>query len=280
MRRYIRKAVEWLQLPEIKNISKEDAGSISSVHARIIREKPFLRKIYIDFYNRFKKAISGNSDSKLFVELGSGGGFIKETIPTAVTSDIIDLPAVDKHFSALDMPFEDNTVDAFFMLNVLHHVNDTRSLFKELDRCLKFGGKIVMIEPANTLWSRFIYRYFHHEQFDTSASLSVKLKPGRRVDCSKGWGFEEGHPLFSANGAIPWIVFYRDRDIFKREFPSLDVIRLEPHTPFRYLVSGGVSLRQLLPSFTYDIVNGIEIILSPLNKYLGMFLTIEINKKV
>ncbi|MFH1046056.1 MAG: class I SAM-dependent methyltransferase [Candidatus Omnitrophota bacterium] len=258
----MKKWLAWLKLPEVHNIPKEDTRCVSLAQAAVIRKKPFLKRIYTDFYQQFKKAIPGDLNSKLLVELGSGGGFIKEIIPTAVTSDILDLPEIDQRFSALDMPFQNNSVDAFFVLDVLHHIHDPRTLFKELDRCLKVGGKAVMIEPANTLWSRFIYRHFHHELFD----------------CSKGWGSEATGPLNLANIAIPWIIFYRDRSIFEREFPALDIVRLEPHTPLRYLISGGVSMRQLLPSFTYNIVKAIEIIFSPFNKYLGMFLTIELTK--
>lgn len=254
--------IGWLKLPEIKNVYDIDDRSTTLLHARIIQKKPFLKKLYTDFYNQFKKSISNNIDTKIFVELGSGGGFIKDIIPNVITSDIIHLPNVDMHFSALDMPFENNTIDAYFMLDVLHHINNPLAFFKELNRCLKIGGKIIMIEPANTYWGRFIYQNFHHEPFDSSG----------------GWGFENTGHLSSANIAISWIIFYRDRQRFEKEFPSLKILKLKPHTPFRYLISGGVSVRQLLPSFTYYMVKGIEMIISPLNKYFGMFLTIEIEK--
>ena len=256
------KIIRWLKLPETGKVVNLDDLSTALLHAKIIQKKPFLKKLYIDFYNQFKKSVSNNLDTKLLVEIGSGGGFIKDIIPNVITSDIINLPNVDKHFSALEMPFEDNTVDVYFSINVLHHINDVRVFFKELNRCLKIGGKAIMIEPANTLWSRFIYQNFHDEPFDPK----------------EGWGFEKVGSLSSANGAIPWIIFYRDRLQFEEEFPTLKILKLKPHTPFRYLASGGVSMRQLLPSFTYNMVKGIEMILSPLNKYLGMFLTIEIEK--
>lgn len=48
------------------------------------------------------------------------------------------------------MPFQDKSVSAFMMIDVLHHIKDSRQFFKEMQRCLKPGGKIVMIEPANT----------------------------------------------------------------------------------------------------------------------------------
>ena len=119
-----------------------------------------------------------------------------------------------------------------------------------------------MIEPANTLWSRFILKNFHHEMFDTRG----------------GWGVGQGGRLSVGNGAIPWIVFERDRAAFERDFPSLRVLRMEPHTPFRYLVSGGLSLRQALPSFLYSPVKLLEVCLSPFNRFLGLFLTVELRK--
>jgi SAM-dependent methyltransferase len=174
------------------------------------------------------------------------------------------LPNLDKVFSALDMPFEETSVDAFFMFDVLHHVIDPEAFFKEALRCLKPSGKIVMIEPANTLWARFIYRNFHHELFDPQAQ----------------WHLEEVGPLSHGNGAMPWIIFSRDRRIFEKEFPELRIIRIRNHTPLRYLISGGLSLRQLLPSFTYPFIKAIEYILSPINNFLGMFQTIELEKTV
>ena len=234
--------IEWLKLPETKNIHDLDDPATTLLHAKIIQSKPFLKKLYIDVYTQFKNSIPDINNNKFLVELGSGGGFIKEVIPDVITSDIIELPDIDMHFSALNMPFENNTVDAFFMVDVLHHINNTRTFFKEVNRCLKSGGKLIMIEPANTLWSRFIFKNFHHEPFDYSG----------------GWELTNTGPLSSANAAIPWIIFYRDKKIFEKEFPYLKIVQLKPHTPFRYLVSGGVSLKQLLPSFTYNIIKGIE----------------------
>lgn len=256
------KIIEWLKLPEVKKINDLDNPSTTLLHGKIIQKKPFLKKIYIDFYNQFKKAISNNIDTKFLVELGSGAGFIKDIIPNVITSDIINLPNVDMHFSVLNMPFKKNTVDAFFMIDVLHHISNARIFFKEVNRCLKIGGKIIMIEPSNTLWGRFVYKNFHHEPFDTSA----------------GWALEKIGPLSSANSAIPWIIFYRDKQQFQKEFPTLKILKVNPHTPFQYLISGGVSMHQLLPTITYNIIKTIEMMLSPFNKYIGMFLTIELTK--
>ncbi len=255
------KLLEWLRLPEIRDIEDLDDPSVTLLHAEILMKKPFLRRIYLDFYNRFKEAIPEKQD-KVLVELGSGAGFIKEVMSDVITSDVLDLPVLDKVFSALDMPFEDNSVDAFFMIDVLHHLTDPRRFFAEALRCLSTGGKVVMIEPANTLWSRFIYRNFHHELFDTQA----------------GWALEDTGPLSCGNGAMPWIIFSRDRGMFEREFPAFRIVSMRNHTPLRYLLSGGFTLRQLVPSFGYFLVRAVEYVLSPLNNCLGMFQTIELEK--
>jgi SAM-dependent methyltransferase len=255
--------IEWLKLPDTRCIKDLDDPATTMLHADIVQKKPFLKKLYIDFYKKFKKAVPG-PENKVLVELGSGGGFIKEVIDNVITSDILDLPNVDRVFSALNMPFEETSVDAFFMFDVLHHITEPRVFFKEAIRCLKPSGKIVMIEPANTLWARFIYRNFHHELFDPQAK----------------WGLEEVGPVSHGNGAMPWIIFSRDRRTFEKEFPQLRIVGIRNHTPLRYLLSGGLTLRQLTPSFTYLLIKAVEFILSPINNLLGMFQTIELEKTV
>ncbi|HUW20906.1 MAG TPA: class I SAM-dependent methyltransferase [Sedimentisphaerales bacterium] len=255
------KIMEWLRQPETREIKNLDAPAATLLHARIIQKKPFLKRLYIDFYEEFARAVP-DSENKVLVELGSGGGFIKEVITNVITSDILELPNVDKVFSAAKMPFEDASIDAFFMFDVLHHLTRPRTFFTEALRCLKVSGKIVMIEPANTLWARFVYKNFHHECFDTRA----------------GWDPEETGPLSGGNGAMPWIIFTRDRKIFEKQFPSLKIVKMGNHTPLRYLLSGGMTLRQLAPSFAYPLVKAIEYALSPVNNLVGMFQTIELEK--
>lgn len=272
------KTIQWLKLPETMGIEDLDDPATTLLHAEIIQKKPFLKKLYIDFYKQFEKAVS-DSKNKVLVELGSGGGFIKEVINNVITSDVLELPNVDKVFSALDMPFEEASVDAFFMFNVLHHITEPRAFFREALRCLKVCGRVVMIEPANTLWSRFIYKNFHHEAFDAQAPEwccrgQAKREPGPR----KAGTLQESGPLSGGNGALAWIIFWRDRKIFESEFPSLRIVRMRNHTPLRYLLSGGLTLRQLVPSFSYPAVKAIEYTLPPINDLLGMFQTIELEK--
>ena len=197
------------------------------------------------------------------VELGSGGGIVDEVLPQVITSDILFLPNLHICFRADQSPFKNESVSAFIMLNVFHHVKDTHAFLAEIDRCLRPGGKIVMIEPANSCWGRWVYQNFHHETFDPSA----------------GWGVEGDGALSCGNGALPWIVFKRDYSAFRRQYSRLMLKRWRPFGPWGYLLSGGVSFRQLLPTWGYPLVKGLEWLLSPLSPWLSMFYYIEVEKQ-
>jgi len=256
------KIAQWLKLPETRDIRNLDNPAVTMLHGKILRKKTFLKKLYADFYTQFLDVVP-QPENKMLVELGSGGGFLKEIIPNVVTSDILKVDGLDKVFSATDMPFEDSSVDAFFMFDVLHHITQPGRFFSEAKRCLKLAGRIVMIEPANTVWARFIYKNFHHEGFDPAGE----------------WGLEKSGPLSQANGAMPWMIFIRDREIFERKYPQLGIVSLRNHTPISYLLSGGFATRQLMPGFMYPVIRAIEWLLSPLGNWLGMFITVVIEKK-
>lgn len=251
-----------LRLPkELQPDNLDDPNNIV-VLRQLIQRKPFLIKTYKSFYQDLLGRVKAVPQGGELIELGSGASFMKTFAPRLVTSDILPYSGVDLVFSGLDMPMPDASVSAFLMIDVLHHIKDSRQFFNESLRCLKVGGKVVMIEPANTLWSRFIYKNFHHEPFNTLGE----------------WGFEEGGPLSGANMAIPWIVFCRDAQLFAQEFPQFRVASITVHTPMKYLISGGLSLKQLLPSFMYPLVQLAEYLLTPFNRYLGMFMTVELEK--
>lgn len=239
-----------------------DAPGTTLQHREIILRKKFLKKLYIHWYQEFIKTIPEVPEGKL-VEIGSGGGFLKTLDQRIITSDILEIPHCDMCFPGEKMPFEDNSVSAIFMIDVLHHIPECESFFAEAQRILKPGGKIVMIEPANTIFARFIYKHFHHENFDPDAP---------------DWKFPTSGPLSGANGALPWIVFKRDYERFKTLFPTLKREGILLHTPFAYLISGGLTFKSLVPGFLFPVFKGFEFLLSPFISLMGMFQTIKISK--
>ncbi|MBN2319807.1 MAG: class I SAM-dependent methyltransferase [Acidobacteria bacterium] len=238
-----------------------DSPERTLFHGELIRKKKFLRRLYEEWYGIYKLELDAIPAGRI-VELGSGGGFINEIIDKAIRTDILPLPTNDRTFSALDMPFSDNEISALLMIDTFHHIPDSGRFLEEAARVLKPGGKIVMVEPANSLWGRFIYRKFHHEPFDPRAD----------------WTIPESGPMSGANGALPWIVFVRDREKFLRDFPELKIGRIKYHTPLRYLISGGVSFRQLMPGFSYNFWKLTDRILCSVSRELSMFVTIVVHK--
>jgi SAM-dependent methyltransferase len=250
------------------NHDLDDPKTTDRVHRAIIARKPFLRKLYREFYQGFCDhsdlvAISKRNKKPILIELGSGGGFLREIIPVAITSDVMPLSNIHLRLSGTALPFQAETLDGIFLLDTFHHIPTVAAFLAEADRCLKPQGRVVMMEPANTLWGRFIYRNFHHEAFEPNGS----------------WEFESTGPLSSANGALPWIVFARDKVRFESEYPRLRLRRFQAHTPLRYLLSGGFSKPQFVPSLTYSFWCGIEYLLKPLSAWLGMFYWIVLEKK-
>jgi hypothetical protein len=78
--------------------------------------------------------------------------------------------------------------------------------------------------------------------------------------------------------ALPWIMFVRDRNQFEREFPQWRVVSLSPFMPFRYLISGGASMRSLMPAWTFGLWRAVENALTPWSKHLGMFVHIVLER--
>lgn len=254
------KILQFLSLPDYTEGYDLDDPRITEMRRDIIMRKPFLRKLYEEWYGDFKKKLKSVPPGK-FVEIGSGAGFIKEVIPEVITSDIMPLSYSDLTFMAEDMPFADGELSAILMVDVLHHIPESASFFKEAQRTLKKGGKILMTEPANSPWGHFIYTRFHHEPFEPEA---------------KEWKIPSTGPLSGANGALPWIIFERDRKRFETEFPNLKIREVKYHTPLRYLLSGGVSLKSLVPGFSFGVLSLFEKLFG--GKTFSMFMSVEVEK--
>ena len=238
-----------------------DDPRTTRVHRDIILQKPFLKRWYREQYDVFIRQ-SKETGKGLYLEIGSGGGFLKEVFPEVISSDIQNLPHVDRVFSAEVLPFENETLGAIFLLNVFHHIPKPYLFLKEAERTLFPGGKIILTEPANSSLGRFIYKRFHHEPFDENGPREIA----------------PGNLLSNANPALPYIYFERDRERFATDFPALRIKSIRYHTPFAYIASGGVSRSALLPYFLYRPLRFAEWLLTPLSKQLGLFCTVEIEK--
>lgn len=95
----------------------------------------------------------------------------------------------------------------------------------------------------------------------------------------KSWNFPTTGPLSGANLTLPWLVFERDRNIFLEKYSSLKIKKIRPDWSFVYLLSGGVSMKTLVPERSYPLIRKMERLLSPIMKYLAMFAIIVLEKE-
>jgi SAM-dependent methyltransferase len=218
-----------------------DHPSTTAARRAILARKKFLRSIYDEWYGLLVAAIPAGRGKVL--EIGSGAGFLRERVPDLIRSEILEIPGVSVILDGCHLPFSDGSLGAIVMTDVLHHIPDVRRFFAEAARAVRPGGVVAMIEPWRTPWSEWVYRNLHHEPFDPATPR---------------WEFDSTGPLSSANGALPWILFERDRAEFAREFPQWSVESLRPMMPLRYLLSGGFSRVTLQPGFTFGMWKGIE----------------------
>ncbi len=240
-----------------------DSAEATSVHATLIRTKGFLRRQYEWYYEQFV-AVERRAPAGLRLEIGSGGGFLGELIDNLLTVDVRPQADVTFKASACALPVNSQSVGGVFLLNVLHHLPEARHFFSELTRVLADGGRAVFIEPYVSPVSKWVYTHLHHEPFDP------------RVE---QWSLPSQGPMSSANGALPWIIFVRDRKKFEAAFPELEIRRLVPHTALTYLLSGGVSMRSLLPGFAFGPLSGLEQAMGPRIRFAASMMTVEVCRR-
>ena len=251
----------WLAHPLTRGRDLNDPRT-TDLRRRIVREKKFLRQIYQEWYQQIAAALPPGVGPVL--ELGSGAGFLEDYVPGLIASEVFRCPGIDIVLEGGQMPFANAALRAIVMTDVLHHIPDARRFFAEATRCIRPGGRIVMIEPWVTPWSRLIYKHLHHEPFEPGA---------------KDWAFPSPGPLSGANGALPWILFARDFQRFKFEFPEWQLLRIRPLMPFRYLVSGGVSMRNLMPGWSFAWWRALENLLQPWMRTWAMFAEIILQRE-
>ena len=217
--------------PLTRNLDVDDPRS-TELRKRIIQENSLLRSVYISWYHDVLNRLPQISGSVL--ELGTGAGFLNEFIPGLMTTDVQCVRGLTLVCSATQLPFRESSLRAIVLINVFHHVPGAQAFFEQCKRCLKPGGRVILIEPWITQVSRLVYAHVHYEPFDQNIS---------------DWDLPASGHLSGGNDALAWVVFRRDLRQFRRRHTGLTVVEIQPLVHFRYFLSGGVSMRCLAPGW-------------------------------
>jgi SAM-dependent methyltransferase len=235
---------------------------ILSERKKIWKSKKILKRLYHHWYCIIGNVLKPGS----ILEIGGGSGNLKEFFPDAISSDIIFTPWTDAVLDAHHLPFQDESLDNIVLFDVLHHLINPGLFFYEAQRVLKQNGKIVLMEPYISWASFFVYRFLHTE------GIVWNIDPFN-TECSA-----KANNHLKGNQAIPTLIFQRDRQQFVRTFPRLKIIRYERMDFIIYPLSGGFHNPSFCPLFLYNILECLEKLLNPLNRFLAFRLFVVLEK--
>ena len=245
-----------------------DSDELITVHRKILEEKPMLNGVFREIYELCRNADERHfSGHGLRIELGSGSSLFKTYYPDILTSDVKRAPHLDLTLDAQNMQLDDASVRAFYGIHCFHHLPEPAKFFAELERVLVPGGGCVLVEPYYGLLAGMFYRrVFDTEHFNPQQA---------------GWELDPElvGSMSNANQALSYIVFKRDLDRFRREHPGLAVVEQRRlHNYARYLLSGGLNFKQLVPSFLGPLIRAGELVLSPIDGFAALHHMVVLRK--
>ena len=237
-------------LPQSEGV--KDRATTLRNRARLSANKNLLfwyRELYRDQFKDFP-----NPAALSILEIGSGTSPLKQFLSNVVTSDVLDLDYLDLVFDCHEIDrleaIKDNSLDVITLTNVLHHLKSPTGFLNRAAGKLKPGGKVIATEPFFSLISTLIFKYLHHEAVDVQIS-----EPELRD--VKG-------PLASANIALPWLMFFQNREWLQRLNDNFDIdgLVVRPFSGFSYMATGGIGRRLPVPHLLYRRLFAVDLALS------------------
>ena len=252
-------------------------GQEAKDRAATLRNRAWLRanKNLLFWYRElYRDQFKGTSNPAALsiLEVGSGTSPLKQSLSNVITSDVLDLDYLDLVFDCHDIDkldaIKDNSLDVITLTNVLHHLKSPISFLDRAAVKLKSGGKVIATEPFFSVLSTPIFKYLHHEPVDFTVS---------EPELSDVQG-----PLASANIALPWLIFFREREWLQRLNENFDVATLStrPFSALSYMVTGGISHRLPMPHFLYRALFSTDLVIS--RRFPGLcatFFTVTLNRR-
>jgi SAM-dependent methyltransferase len=257
---------DFLSDPSLKALDVDGTERLE-LHEKVLERKRMLREVFIEFHHSFHRLADRYFKVQgLEVELGAGIAPMRNSYPEVLATDIVSTEQLDMALNAESMSLDDHSVKAFYGQNCFHHFPHPDRFFTELERTLIPGGGAILIEPFHGPFAAFLYkRLFKSEGFDMHF---------------ESWETPSTGPMNGANQALSYIVFVRDRKAFELKYPDLEIVHQEICGNYpRYLISGGLNFRQLLPDALIPLIKVIEKLLYPLRRVLALHHIVVIRRK-
>lgn len=237
-------------------------------HKAVLAKKRMIREVFREFHvemRRLDEQFFGDTPG-LRIELGAGAAPIRDTFSDVLSSDIVAGSHLDMVLNAEDMNLDNSSVRAIYGQNCFHHFPHPEKFFGEVERVVRPGGGVILIEPYYGPFASLVYpRLFKIEDFNKRMA---------------GWNAAIRNEEEGANQALSYIVFRRDRQEFGRRFPNLEIVHERPLLNYvRYVMSGGLNFPQLLPDFCIPLLKGLEWIAAPVAPLMALHHFIVVRRK-
>jgi len=240
---------------------------IDSRNRKIYQSKDLIKLIYKDYYKVIKKYIYKKNKYKI-LELGSGGGNIKEIVKECITSDQFKNNNVDRVENIYKINFKKNSISNIILIDVFHHLQFPSLALKEINRILIKNGRVIMIEPAMGLIPRLIYKLFHYEPNGFNLKINWNSIPAN---------IPSSNQYFAAQ-SLPWGAFVLKELNLKNNYK---IKLIKPFSDFKFLLSGGYSYSSFYPTILYSFIKLIDKILTSISIKIfsaRMLVVLEKNK--
>ncbi len=217
-----------------------------SGHGLILNQKPQFTSVVVDMQSRLLTVCEQwSSGLNSVLEVGSGVVPLKRVFPQALAADIEIGEDIDCVLDAHHLPFPNASFDVVVCQNAFHHFKDPLRALKELTRILKIGGILLIVDPLTSRFASLIYPHlFDFEGYDP-ASQSFNYLP-----------VEGGH---IPNQALSHVVFVANKCEVMKTLPGVEFIHSERLTTgLRYLLSGGLNFKPLVPSIILNLCKSLE----------------------
>lgn len=262
----IGKLIDLLRDTTLDNIDVDGEDRLEA-HRAILNRKRMLREVFTEFHHSFNQLgerFFGRRSVR--IELGAGVAPIRDSYPDVLATDIVPGRHLDRVLNAEAMDLEANSVGVIYGQNCFHHFPHPDKFFSELERVLEPGGGAILLEPYHGPAASFLFtKLFRTESFNKDAT---------------SWNSSATGPMSDANQALSYIVFVRDEAEFRRKHPHLKIVHREVcRNHLKYLLSGGLNFRQLLPDWSIPLVEFMQWLQSPLNRWTSLHHIVVIRKE-
>ncbi len=210
--------------------------------------KPSLQKSYRAFHELIAQYLV-ESEKGQTVELGSGIGNIKDTIPNCLRTDLFPNPWIDQVENAYELSFSNESVSNLILFDVFHHLRYPGPALTEAFRVCTPRGRLIIFEPCISLLGRIVYGPLHAEPLALNEEITWQAPAG--------WSPGDVD-YYAAQGNASRVFLGGE---YQELLKSWKLVYKQRLSAISCIATGGYSMPKLYPDFAYPLIRGIDSIL-------------------